>query len=155
MTQLGDAAISKRTTFTHCVFACRLLSLQLSNIGSTFSSVEDRVSVFSARVPGLVNFFFYLLGSTAIAQAIAAHLSSAVLVPLNTFCNCRAAMISFTCIRSITNMRWYSVALNICLLRILTPYAYAPSGAVSPIVWLFINQSGHIRYQMKAEYLSY
>ena len=36
---------------------------------------------------------------------------------------------------------------------ILTPYT--PSDAFSLIVWLLINQSRHIRYQMKAEYLSY
>ena len=36
---------------------------------------------------------------------------------------------------------------------ILTPYV--PSDAFSLIVWLLINQSRHIRYKMKAEYLSY
>ena len=36
---------------------------------------------------------------------------------------------------------------------ILTPYA--PNDAFSLIVWLLINQSRHIRYQMNAEYLSY
>ena len=38
-------------------------------------------------------------------------------------------------------------------LVILKPYA--PSEAFSLTVWLLINQSRHIRYQMKAEYLSY
>ena len=35
----------------------------------------------------------------------------------------------------------------------LTPYA--PSDAFSLIVWLLVNQSRHIIFQMKAEYISY
>ena len=37
----------------------------------------------------------------------------------------------------------------------LTITITVPNGALSMISWLFINQTGHYTYQIKAEYLSY